>query len=150
MTRSTGMKAELDRIRITDTPENRALLREHLQSVIFDDSNIVNTERIPITSANQSYPEGFYIASYRESFLMGPYGGVKLTTVWDGVICQMNVYVLNDVGNQVWTIGFLEFVYDFRVDGEDLLIEEEGGRKTCFKIATGQWTDKTGQPYRTN
>jgi RHS repeat-associated protein len=67
--RSADMLRQLQRIGLPDTAANRAFLEAHLNSVLNNSSNIVRVEN------------GFVV---RESFVMGPYGGVKFETIWDG------------------------------------------------------------------
>lgn len=68
--RSTGMLTQLERIGLPDNPATRKYLTEHLTDVINNSSNIV---RIQETGR-----------VVRESLLMGPNGGVKFETIWDG------------------------------------------------------------------
>jgi RHS repeat-associated protein len=67
--RSTAMLAELRRIGLHDTSDSRSYLRTHLGRVLNDSSSIVSN------SGGRTV---------RESFLMGPAGGVKLESVWEG------------------------------------------------------------------
>jgi hypothetical protein len=67
--RSTSMLVELRRIGLTDNAEVRSLVQSHLAGVLNDASSIVS-----MTGGR----------TVRESFLMGPTGGVKLETVWEG------------------------------------------------------------------
>jgi RHS repeat-associated protein len=67
--RSTSMLAELRRIGLNDTADARGLVQAHLGRVLNHASNIVSQ-----TGGR----------TVRESFLMGPTGGVKLETVWEG------------------------------------------------------------------
>jgi hypothetical protein len=68
--RSTGMLRQLQSIGLHDNPATRKYLTEHLATVVNNPSNLVRTQ------AN-----GHVV---RESLLMGPNGGVKFETVWDG------------------------------------------------------------------
>ena len=76
--RTNGLKAEMDRLGFTDTAENRAYFQQYYN----DSSNIVG---VPKTA---SYTENgvtyYYTVTTKESFLMGKYGGAKVTTYWDG------------------------------------------------------------------
>jgi len=80
--RTTGLKAEMDKLGFDDTPENRAYFEQYYNDVLNDPSNIVGK---PQTA---SYVENGvtynYTVTTRESFLMGKYGGAKITTHWDG------------------------------------------------------------------
>ena len=83
--RSTQMKEELAHIGIHDTPNNRKLLENHLNDVLNDSSNIIGTEtRSYIAKELPGNPTIEYTTTTKESFFMGPGGGVKLETVWDG------------------------------------------------------------------
>ncbi len=75
------MMNELKRIGVHDTPVNRALLQRHLDDVVGNSKNILGTELRFYTVNGQTFK---YIATVRESFFMGPGGGVKLESVWDG------------------------------------------------------------------
>ena len=66
--RSQGMASQLSQIGIGDTAGGRQLLRDHLNGVVQDASNIVKTEGERTT---------------RESLLAGPGGFLKLQSVWD-------------------------------------------------------------------
>ncbi len=67
--RSVGMLQELRKIGINDTAESRTYVANHLTQVLNDASNIVQRAGD---------------RTIRESFLMGPTGGVKLESVWEG------------------------------------------------------------------
>ena len=67
--RSEGMRAALQRIGLNDTPQTREVVRQHLTNVLNDATSIV------------SHDGGRVV---RESFLMGPTGGVKLQSIWEG------------------------------------------------------------------
>jgi len=68
--RSTGMLRQLESVGLHDTLATRQYLTEHLSSVVNNANNIVRTQ------ANGTV--------VRESLLMGPNGGMKFETVWDG------------------------------------------------------------------
>ncbi|MFQ3610672.1 MAG: RHS repeat-associated core domain-containing protein, partial [Fimbriimonadales bacterium] len=68
--RSRALQQELQRIGINDTPENREYLTAHLTWVLNDPTNIREVQR-----------NGRIV---RESLLMGPKGGCKLETIWEG------------------------------------------------------------------
>ncbi|MGC6175857.1 hypothetical protein, partial [Lacrimispora sp. 38-1] len=83
--RSLQMKEELAHIGVYDTPSNRVALEKHLNGVLNDSSNIIGTEtRSYIAKELPGTPMVEYTATTKESFFMGPGGGVKLETVWDG------------------------------------------------------------------
>ena len=67
--RSTSMLAQLRRVGLNDTPHVRAQVQAHFQRVVNDTSSIVSQ------SGGRTV---------RESFLMGPNGGVKLESIWEG------------------------------------------------------------------
>lgn len=82
--RSTQMKEELAHIGVHDTPSNRVVLEKHLNGVMNDSNNILGTEtRSYIAKELPGTPTIEYTTSTRESFFMGPAGGVKLESVWD-------------------------------------------------------------------
>jgi RHS repeat-associated protein len=66
--RSTGMKRQLESIGIFDTPANRDLLKKHLESVYEISRGLLqkNGRRL------------------RESLFMGPNGGIKIESIWEG------------------------------------------------------------------
>jgi RHS repeat-associated protein len=68
--RSKSMLRQLQRIGIFDTAANRAYLKQHLNEVLKDPSNII------LRQSNNRV--------IRESLLMGPNGGVKVVSVWEG------------------------------------------------------------------
>ncbi|MDE6251054.1 MAG: hypothetical protein K2M78_00205 [Lachnospiraceae bacterium] len=80
--RTNGLKAEMDKLGFDDTVENRTYFEQYYNDVLNDSSNIVG---IPETA---SYTENgvthYYTVTTRESFLMGKYGGAKVTTHWEG------------------------------------------------------------------
>ena len=67
--RSRDMLRQLQRIGLHDTPANRAYIEEHLTMVLNDPNNIVAVRNG---------------RTIRESLLMGPNGGCKLQTIWEG------------------------------------------------------------------
>jgi RHS repeat-associated protein len=67
--RSTSMLSELQRVGLNDTAQARTYVQAHLGRVLNDASSIVSQ-----TGGR----------TVRESFLMGPTGGVKIETVWEG------------------------------------------------------------------
>lgn len=78
------MKNELSRIGINDTPASRVLLEKHLNDVLKNPNNISATEvRTYIAKELPDKPVVEYTATTRESFLMGPGGGVMVESVWD-------------------------------------------------------------------
>ena len=80
--RTNGLKAEMDKLGFNDTAENRAYFEQYYNDVLKSSNNIVGD---PETA---SYIENgvthYYTVTTRESFLMGKYGGAKVTTYWDG------------------------------------------------------------------
>jgi len=60
---------QMRRIGLQDTPENRALLRQHFEGVVDDSTDIIRS---------------LGAKTIRESFFMGEKGGVKFETVWEG------------------------------------------------------------------
>ena len=80
--RTTGLKAEMDKLGFDDTPENRAYFEQYYNDVLNDSSNIVGKPQT--ASYVESGVTYNYTVTTRESFLMGKYGGAKVTTHWDG------------------------------------------------------------------
>jgi hypothetical protein len=68
--RSHSMLTQLERIGLSDNPNTRQYLTEHLSAVLNDPTNIVSTQ-----------VNGAVI---QESLLMGPSGGLKVRSVWQG------------------------------------------------------------------
>jgi RHS repeat-associated protein len=68
--RSTQMLRQLERVGLPDSPATRQYLAEHLTRVLRDPSNIARVQE-----------NGRIV---RESVLMGPRGGLKFETVWEG------------------------------------------------------------------
>ncbi|MEW5816917.1 MAG: RHS repeat-associated core domain-containing protein [Spirochaetota bacterium] len=68
--RSTQMLSQLESIGLPDTPATRQYLTEHLTRILNDPSNIALVQT-----------NGRIV---RESLLMGPRGGVKFQTIWEG------------------------------------------------------------------
>ena len=68
--RSTQMLGQMQRIGIFDTAANRAYLQTYFNNVLRNSSNVV------LRQANGRV--------VRESLLMGPNGGVKVQSIWDG------------------------------------------------------------------
>jgi hypothetical protein len=68
--RSKAMLAQMERIGLSDNAASRDLMLQHLDAVVNDVSNIVRTQ------ANGRI--------VRESLLMGPNGGVKIESIWEG------------------------------------------------------------------
>lgn len=69
----------MDKLGFDDTVENRAYFKQYYNTVLNDSSNILG---VPEAA---SYVENgvTYYYTTRESFLMGKYGGAKVTTYWD-------------------------------------------------------------------
>ncbi len=82
--RSTDMLRHMERIGLPDTAANRSLVSKHFQDVLNDASNITGAGRGGTT--------------IRESLLMGPNGGVKVTSYWDGE--TLRTFILEGVGNR--------------------------------------------------
>lgn len=79
------MELELENIGIYDNTNGRDYLTQHLNNVLNDPSNISGVEeRSYVAKELAGKPVLTYTATTKESLLMGPYGGVKLETVWDG------------------------------------------------------------------
>jgi hypothetical protein len=68
--RSTQMLSQLEKIGLPDNPATRQYLTEHLADVLNNPANIVRVEA-----------SGRVV---RESLLMGPRGGLKFETIWEG------------------------------------------------------------------
>jgi hypothetical protein len=68
--RSVALYKQLQRIGISDTEANREYVREHLIQVLQNPSSLREIAK-----------SGREI---RESLLMGPLGGTKLETIWEG------------------------------------------------------------------
>ena len=81
---SLGRPSRSDFVQLgfNDTAENRAYFEQYYNDVLNSSNNIVG---VPETA---SYIENgvthYYTVTTRESFLMGKYGGAKVTTYWDG------------------------------------------------------------------
>ncbi len=76
--RSRDMLRQLQRIGLNDTPANREYIEQHLTMVLNDPNNIVEVRNG---------------RTIRESLLMGPKGGCKLVTIWEGNKL-LTVYIL--------------------------------------------------------
>ncbi len=68
--RSRAMLAQLQRIGLSDTPAARQYLAEHFTRVLNDPNNIARIQE-----------NGRVV---RESLLMGPLGGLKTQSIWEG------------------------------------------------------------------
>lgn len=66
--RSTGMLRQLESVGIFDNAAGRSLMNSHLESVYSGTKGILQTN-------------GRYL---RESLLMGPRGGLKVESIWEG------------------------------------------------------------------
>ena len=64
------MGRQLERVGLFDNPSSRDYVAEHFEAVLNDSSNIARIQ----ASGRE----------VRESFLMGPRGGVKVESVWEG------------------------------------------------------------------
>lgn len=68
--RSQDMLRQMARIGLSDSGAGRAVVREHLAEVLNTATNIISVQ-----------PDGRIV---RESLLMGPHGGAKLESIWEG------------------------------------------------------------------
>jgi hypothetical protein len=68
--RSVAMLKQLERIGLPDTPVSRQYLQEHLADVLNNPANVARVQE-----------NGRVV---RESLLMGPRGGLKFETIWEG------------------------------------------------------------------
>lgn len=66
--RSTGMLRQLESVGIFDNSAGRSLLQNHLKNIYTGTKGLVQ-------------PNGYYL---RESLLMGPRGGLKMESIWEG------------------------------------------------------------------
>ena len=79
--RTNGLKNEMDKLGFDDTLDNRAYFEQYYNNVLNDSSNIVG-----VTESASYVEQGvthYYTVTTRESFLMGRYGGAKVTTFWN-------------------------------------------------------------------
>jgi hypothetical protein len=53
------------------------------------------------------------------------------------VVCEMNVYVLNNSGLEIWTEGYSEIITDYNIDNENIFIETEDGWSIKYSIING-------------
>lgn len=72
----------MDKLGFADTPENRAYFQQYYNDVLNDSSNTVGVPQI--ASYTENGVTHYYLVTTKESFLMGKYGGAKVTTHWDG------------------------------------------------------------------
>lgn len=83
--RSKAMQSELRKIGIHDTSSARQYVTQHLDDALNNPSNVSRVEtRTYIAKELPGQPVMEYTATTKESFLMGPGGGVKVESVWDG------------------------------------------------------------------
>ncbi len=82
--RSADMLRQMERIGMPDSSGNRRIMTDHFQNVLNDASNIVTTQ-----------DNGKVV---RESLLMGPNGGVKIQSIWDGA--RLETFALLGVGSR--------------------------------------------------
>jgi len=80
--RTKGLRAEMEKLGFDDTPENRMYFIQYYNRVLNDPSNLVGKPQI--ASYEESGVTYYYTVTTRESFLMGKYGGAKVTTHWEG------------------------------------------------------------------
>lgn len=82
--RSTQMHNQLKRVGINDTASGRQYLSEHFTKVLNDPSNVLKTEVRSFTMKElPGQPVRQYVSTVRESLLMGPGGGLQVTSFWD-------------------------------------------------------------------
>jgi hypothetical protein len=68
--RSQDMLRQMESIGLTDNPDNRRYMERFFQNVLNDPTNVAEIQ-----------PNGRIV---RESLLMGPRGGLKVVSVWEG------------------------------------------------------------------
>ena len=82
--RTKGLYGEMEKLGFEDTIENREYFQQYYNNVLNDPTNIVDVKaQSYIAKELPDQPRISYEATYRESFLMGKYGGAQVTTVWD-------------------------------------------------------------------
>ena len=82
--RTKGLYSEMKKLGFEDTIENREYFQQYYNNVLNDPTNIVDIKlQSYIAKELPDQPVIYYKATYRESFLMGKYGGAQITTVWD-------------------------------------------------------------------
>lgn len=83
--RTKSMQISLQKIGLHDNKVGREALIEHLEKICNDPTNIIEIKNNIFTFGElPNKPIGSYISVTRESFLMGPGGGVRLESVWKG------------------------------------------------------------------
>lgn len=83
--RTKSMQISLQKIGVHDNKVGRETLIEHLEKICNDPTNIIEVKKKIFTYKElPNKPVGSYISVTRESFLMGPGGGVRLESVWKG------------------------------------------------------------------
>ena len=83
------MLRQMERIGLPDTVANRQLMTNHFQGVLNDATNISG--------------KGRNGEAIRESLLMGPNGGVKIESIWEGNTLQS--FRLKGVGDRYRNLG---------------------------------------------
>ena len=79
--RTSGLVADMEKLGFIDNPENRKYFEEYYNAVLNDFTNIVAVKQQSYKIKDVVYN---YTATYKESFLMGKYGGAQVTTIWEG------------------------------------------------------------------
>ena len=83
--RTKSMQISLQKIGVHDNKVGREALIEHLEKICNDQTNIIEVNMNIFTYKElPNKPMGSYISVTRESFFMGPGGGVRLESVWKG------------------------------------------------------------------
>ena len=72
----------MNKLGFDDTVENRVYFKQYYNNVLNDSGNIVGVPEI--ASYMENGVTHYYTVTTRESFLMGKYGGAKVTTYWEG------------------------------------------------------------------
>ena len=83
--RSKGNALDFASIGIDDTLANREYMTWYFQELLNDSSNILDVQYAFYTMKElPDKPVVGYLVTVRESILIGPDGGIKLITYWDG------------------------------------------------------------------
>ena len=83
--RTKSMQISLKHIGVYDNKAGRNALINHFEKVFNDPTSIVETKMKTFTyNELPDKPLGHYISTTRESFFMGPGGGVLFESVWKG------------------------------------------------------------------
>ena len=82
--RTNSMQISLKKIGIYDNKVGREALIDHFEKVLNDPSSVVNVEQGSFVFKElPDKPVGYYVSTTRESFFMGPNGGVMFKSFWD-------------------------------------------------------------------